>query len=89
MEIVKRCREIIIMVTRRRKPPEQIINELKELQYRYVYAITHEIKHVCGVTPKRKHVWDSRRRHLVEVYRLMADNEVAGLSDTRPIGRKL
>ena len=68
------------------KPLQQVINELKELHYRYVYAITKDIKFT---TTPRQHVWDSRKRYLVECTRLLMNNEVAGLSDARPIGRKL
>jgi len=69
------------------KPEWQVINELKEIQYRYVYAITKAIKFVHGTKAKRKHVWDARCSILAEKFRCLADNEVGGLSDTRSIGR--
>ena len=71
------------------KPLEQVINELKELELRYVEYITEGIKQVRGSTAKRKHVWDARKSILAGKFRALADNEVGGLSDTRPIGRKL
>ena len=71
------------------KPLEQVINELKEIKYRYVYAITESIKQVHGYKAKRKHVWDARRSTMAEQFRILADNEMGGLSDTRSTGRKL
>ena len=74
---------------KRCKPLEQVINELKEMEYRYACAVKEGINHVVGSTAKRKHVWDSRRSIMAEKFRILADNEVAGLSDTRSIGKKL
>ena len=58
------------------KPKQQVINELKEIDYRWKYDIQQQGHKYPEPKAQAKFLMDMKRMHLHEKFRELVDNEI-------------